>query len=85
MKRSYKILDRKHSRSRKKLAAHLARQGQLLLPQLELVGQSRQAIDELIDVVGRATVEAALEWSAEQVAGPRSQGRPRSGGLGWHG
>lgn len=85
MKRSYHILDRNHSRTRKELAAHLARQGQLLLPLLELVEQSRHAIDELIDVVGRATIEAVLEWSAEQVAGPRSQGRARSGAIGWHG
>ena len=85
MKRSCPILDRKHSSSRRKLAAHLARQGQLLLPLWELVEQSRQALEDLIDVVGRATIEAVLEWSAEQVAGPRSQGQRRRGAVGWHG
>ena len=30
---------------------------------------------EVIDVMGRATVEAVLQMSAEQVAGPKAQGR----------
>lgn len=46
MKRSYPILDRKHSSNRRKLAAQLARQGQLLLPLLELKEQSWQALDK---------------------------------------
>ena len=33
-----------------------------------------RAIDEVIDVMGRATVEAVLQMSAEQVAGPKAQG-----------
>lgn len=84
MRRSYHILDRRDSRSPKKLAGHLARQGQFLLPLVDLIEQSRMAVDELIDVVGRAVIEAVLELSAEQVAGPRSQGRRRQG-VGWYG
>jgi hypothetical protein len=42
------------------LAKVLAEHGQLLLPMLELVEDSRRAIDELIDEVGRATIEAVL-------------------------
>ena len=51
---------------------------------VDLIEQSRMAVDELIDVAGRATIEAVLQLSAEQVAGPRSPGQRRSGLL-WHG
>jgi hypothetical protein len=49
-----------------------------------LIEQSRMVVDELIDVAGRATIEAVLQLSAEQVAGPRSPGQRRTGLL-WHG
>ena len=84
MERSYHILGRSDSRSSRKLAAYLARHGQFLLPWVELIEQSRLAVDELIDVVGRAAIEAVLELSAAQVAGPRRQGRRRRG-VGWYG
>jgi hypothetical protein len=66
------------------LAEFLSRNGQVLLPMVDLIEQSRLAIDELIDVAGRATIEAMLELSAYQVAGPRTPGRPREE-VGWHG
>ncbi|HEX9111688.1 MAG TPA: hypothetical protein VF845_09435 [Terriglobales bacterium] len=46
--------------------------------------QSRLAVDELIDVAGRATIEAVLQLSAEQIAGPQTPGQRRAGLL-WHG
>jgi hypothetical protein len=36
-----------------------------LLPLAELIEQSKLAVDELIDVLGRASVEAVLRLSAE--------------------
>lgn len=51
---------------------------------VDLIEQSRLAVDELIDVAGRATIEAVLQLSAEQVAGPRTPGQRRPGLL-WHG
>jgi hypothetical protein len=69
----------------RKLAEFLVRHGQALLPMIELVEQSRMAIDELIDVMGRASVEAVLELSARQVAGDPQQGKARTGPVGWHG
>jgi transposase-like protein len=51
---------------------------------LELIEGAEMAIDELIDVMGRATVEAVLLMSAEQVAGPRTPGR-KGGEVRWHG
>jgi transposase-like protein len=52
---------------------------------LELIQESRMAVDELIDVMGRASIEAVLELSAIQVAGPPQQGKAREGDIGWHG
>jgi hypothetical protein len=52
---------------------------------VDLIAQSRIAIDDLVDAVGRATIEAVLRLSAEQVAGPPQQGRTRQGEIGWHG
>ena len=52
---------------------------------MELIEQSRMAIDELIDVMGRASVEAILGLSARQVAGEPQQGKARAGEIGWHG
>ena len=45
------------------------------VPLVELLEKGERAIDEVIDVMGRATVEAVLQMSAEQVAGPKAQGR----------
>jgi len=72
VKTSYQIADKKDTQ---KLAEFLSQEGQLLLPMLELIEQADLAIDELIDVMGRATVEAVLLMSAEQVAGPRKPGK----------
>ena len=43
--------------------------------QLQLLEKGERAIDEEIDVRGRATIETVLQMSAEQVAGPKEQGR----------
>jgi len=67
------------------LAEFLVRNGQALLPMLELIEQSRMAIDELIDVVGRASLEAVLQLSAVQVAGPPQQSKAREPDVVWHG
>jgi transposase-like protein len=69
----------------KELARFLARDGQLLLPLLDLVEQAQCAIDDLIDVMGRATIEAVLQMSAAQVAGPRQQGKAAQREIVYHG
>ena len=72
MKKSYRIVTHKNSRG---LADYLARNGQLLLPMVELIEASRMAIDELIDILGRASIDPVLELSARSVAGEKRQGR----------
>jgi len=80
MKRTYQIADRKDSRA---LAEFLSGEGQLLLPMLELIEQAEMAVDELIDVAGRATIEAVLTLSAKELAGPKHPGKA-AGDIGWH-
>jgi hypothetical protein len=51
---------------------------------VELLEQSKLAIDELIDVLGRAQIEAVRRLSAEGVAGPPPPGK-KGGAVGWPG
>jgi len=85
VKRNYHTIDKQGKVGERKLAEFLVRNGQALLPMLELIEQSRMAIDELIDVMGRASVEAVLELSATQVAGPPQPGKARQADIVWHG
>ena len=75
MTETYQITSKRSKISSEELSSFLAKEGQLLLPMVELIEEAECAIDEVIDVMGRATVEAVLRMSAEQVAGPRRQGR----------
>ena len=47
---------------------------------VELVERAELAIDEVIEVMGRATIEAVLDMSAEAMAGPKQAGKARSEG-----
>jgi putative transposase len=84
LQRSYHTLITKETSNSRSLAEFFSRNGQALLPMVELIEQSRLVVDELIDVAGRATIEAVLQLSAEQVAGPRTPGQRRQDVL-WHG
>jgi len=75
LQRSYHTLTSTGQSNARKLAEFFSRHGQGLLPMVDLIEQSRMAVDELIDVAGRATIEAVLQLSAEQVAGPRTPGQ----------
>jgi transposase-like protein len=82
MKSSYQVASRQDSRQ---LSQFLAQEGQFLLPMLELITQAEMAVDELIDVAGRATIEAVLTLSAQEVAGAKHRGRRSDSGIRWHG
>src|ERR1051326_2234537 len=49
---------------------------------VELITESRMAIDDLVNAVGRATIETVLQLAAEQVAGPPREGGRRKGAFG---
>ncbi len=59
----------------REIAGLLARDRQLILPLLGLVEQAQWAIDDLVDLMGRATIEAVLSMNAQQLAGPKQQGK----------
>ncbi len=68
------------------MAEFVKREGQFLLPMVELVEHTELAIDEVVQVMGRATIEAVLEMSAEGVAGPKQSGKAREeGATVWYG
>ena len=81
MEKRYHIAEKSDSES---LAEFLVKSGQNLLPMVELIEQSQKAVDDLIDVVGRATIEAVLKLSAQGVAGVPHPGK-KGGTVGWHG
>jgi transposase-like protein len=77
--------DRSGSLDPRQLAAVLARDGQLLLPLLDLIEHAQAAVDDLIDVMGRATIEAVLLMSAAQAVGPKQQGQKADRDVVYHG
>ena len=85
MKRSYHTINKQGKANENKLAEFLSKGGQLLLPMVDLIEQCQMACDELIDVAGRAAIQAVLGLSAQQVAGPRQQGKQRTGEVVWYG
>ena len=86
MKPSYHTIGTQGKVNEQELAGYLARSGQILLPMVDLIEQCRVACDQLIDVTGRAAIEAVLQLSANQAAGgPAQQGKRRPGAVVFHG
>lgn len=85
MKRSYHIEDEEGKRIERveELTRVLSRNGQALVPLLELVCDCRAAVDEIIDVAGRAAIQAVLELSAQEATGEalRQPGKKRAGDI----
>lgn len=89
MGRDYQILGARGSKKlskkdRKKLKAFLSENDQALVPLVELIEQSRLAVDGLVDEVGRVVIEIVLELSAKAIAGRKRPGKA-SGSVCWHG
>jgi transposase-like protein len=88
MNRPYQIVDRPDRHApldRARLATLLTKDGQLLLPLLELLEHGQAAVDDLIDVMGRAAIEAVLLMSAAALAGPKQQGKKADRDIAYHG
>jgi len=79
--KEYQIVSRKGSAA---LRQFLVKQGAALLPMVTLLEAGRLAVEELVGQLGKATLEAVLAISAEQVAGPPHPGRP-GGAIRRHG
>ena len=84
MKKPYHIVSREAQTAASSMEEFAKANGQILLPLVELITQARLAVDEVIDSIGRQTIETILSLSAEQIAGPRTPGK-RSGDIRWHG
>jgi len=72
MKKEYQIVDKNQTRQ---FAQILADNSQLLLPMVELIESAQLGIHNLIETLGRATIEAVLQISASGVAGESHQGK----------
>lgn len=79
--KDYQILDKSQTGE---LAKFLAESGQLLFPMVELIETAQIAVDDLLEQLGRATLEAVLTISARNVAGESHQGK-RGGEVLRHG
>lgn len=84
MKKPYHIVNREEKTAAATIEQFAKANGQLLLPLVELIQQARIAVDEVIGVVGRKTIETVLMLSATEVAGERTPGKA-SGDILWHG
>jgi putative transposase len=84
VKKPYHIITREAATAAAAVEQFTKENGQILLPLVELITQARVAVDEVIDRIGRQTVETILNLSAEQIAGVRSPGK-NSGDVRWHG
>ena len=73
MRREYQIVGRKGSAA---LRQFLVKEGAALVPMMELLEAGKLAVEALVGQLGKATLEAVLLLSAEQVAGPAHPGRP---------
>jgi transposase-like protein len=80
-KTDYQIISKNDS---KKLTQFLCQEGQFLLPMVDLITQAEMAVDQIIEVAGRAAIEAVLTLSAQQVAGPKHPGK-EVGDITWYG
>ena len=86
VKKNYHTIGKQGKVNEQELAGFLARNGQFLLPMVDLIEQCQLACDELIDVTGRAAIQAVLQLSAGQAAGgPAQQGKRRSGDVVFYG
>jgi putative transposase len=84
VKKTYHIVSRDAKSASESIAQFTQANGQFLLPLAELITQARMAIDEVINNVGRRTIETILTLSAQEVAGPRTPGKA-SGEIRWYG
>jgi putative transposase len=86
VKKTYHTIGKQGQVNEQQLTTFLTKNGQGLLPMVDLIEQSRMACNQLIDVTGRAVLQAVLQLSAAQVAGgPPQQGKRRSAGVVFYG
>jgi hypothetical protein len=64
VKKAYRTIRKQGKVNEQELASFLVKNGQGLLPMVDLIEQCQMACNELIDVTGRAAIQAVLQLSA---------------------
>ena len=86
MQKAYRTIRKQGKANEQELASFLVKNGQGLLPMVNLIEQCQVACDQLIDMTGRAAIQAVLQLSAMEAAGgPQQQGRRRSSDVVFYG
>jgi transposase-like protein len=80
VKKSYHTIRKQGKVNEQELTEFLFKNGQFVLPMVDLIEQCQLACEELIDVTGRAAIQAVLQLSAAQAAGGEPQQGKRHGG-----
>jgi transposase-like protein len=86
VKKSYHTIRKQGKVNEQELTEFLSKNGQFVLPMVDLIEQCQLACEELIDVTGRAAIQAVLQLSAAQAAGGEpQQGKRRAGEVVFYG
>jgi putative transposase len=86
VKKSYHTICRQGKVNEQELTEFLFKNGQFVLPMVDLIEQCQLACEELIDVTGRAAIQAVLQLSAAQAAGGEpQQGKRRASDVVFYG
>ena len=84
MKKPYHIVNRDAQSASKSIQEFAQANGQILLPLVELITQAGVAVDQMIQTIGRQTIETILTLTAQEIAGPPAPGK-LGGDIRWHG
>jgi transposase-like protein len=84
VKKEYQILTRAEREAASVIQQFCHTNGQILLPIVDMIESASQVVNSVIHEIGLQTIELLLVLSAEQVAGPRTQGKA-SGDVRWYG
>ena len=86
MQKAYRTIRKQGKANEQELASFLVKNRQGLLPMVDLIEQCQLACDQLIDMTGRAAIQAVLQLSAMEAAGgPQQQGKRRPGDVVFYG
>jgi putative transposase len=76
LSQTYQIVTRAAKESAAVIEQFCQANGQILLPIVDMIQSASQLVDSVVHEIGVKTLELILALSAEQVAGPRTPGKP---------
>jgi putative transposase len=84
VKKPYHIVTRADEKSASIIQQFCQANGQILLPLVERIQSASEAVNSVVHELSHQILETILRLSAENVAGPRTPGKP-SGDIRWYG